>query len=183
LHYKEEYLSLINDLKINRAGILAAEKNRFGLDHTDIGAAVMNQWKLPSIFALVAKNHHTSGPESIIGDESKLIDIVALADRLTMGPFDDCFPDIEKNIEFVQAACARLGIESAIANRIRKESILESIKLAEYLELDIGDILEILTEANDKLAELYFSLEKIFLEKRRLQEIIDASPRTESAAV
>ena len=53
-------------------------------------------------------------------------------------------------------------------NKIRKESIVQSIKLAQYLELDVGDLLEILSDANKKLAEMYISLEKIYLEKEEL---------------
>ena len=180
LYYKDAYLDLYQKMKSDRKGIIQAEIDKFGLNHTEIGSEMMNSWKLPASFADVALNHHSLDTDSVLMNDSKLVDIVALADRLTMGPFDDYFPDIEQNIEFIQTACRRLKLESADANRIRKESILESIKLAEYLELDIGDILEILTEANNKLAELYFSLEKIFLEKQKLQEMINSNSHQES---
>jgi hypothetical protein len=80
----------------------------------------------------------------------------------------------------IHKICGRLGVSSEIVNRIRKRSILESIQLAEYLELDVGDLIEILAEANDKLAELYYSLERIYLEKIRLQEILNNSKKSVS---
>ncbi len=183
LYFKDSYLDLDQEMKIRRQGILQAEKDKFGVDHTEVGAEMVNSWKLPPIFAHVVSNHHCLDSGAIMPEDSLLSDIVALADRLTMGPFDNYFPDIEENIEFIQAACRKLNLDSQHANRIRKESMLESIKLAEYLDLDIGDILEILTEANDKLAELYFSLEKIFLEKQQLQEMINSSSHKESVGV
>ncbi|SYZ74439.1 hypothetical protein TRIP_C90067 [Candidatus Zixiibacteriota bacterium] len=169
LYYREEYLEVVPKMGTDKEGIESAERSIFGLTHGEVGSAMTSAWKLPSNLTFVVENHHKLAAD-IIAEESALNNIVALADRLTIGPFENYAPDIEKNIEFVQSACGALKLSSEAVNRIRKESILESIKLAEYLDLDIGDILDILTEANEKLAELYFSLEKIYVEKRNLQK-------------
>jgi putative nucleotidyltransferase with HDIG domain len=174
LYFKEKYLDLYERMKKDRKGIIQAEIDVFGMTHAEVGAEMINFWKIPPAFAYAALNHHALDSQAIIAEDATLNDIVALADRLSMGPFDDYFPDIEENLIFIQNACQRLKLDAAEANRIRKEAILESIKMAEYLELDIGDILEILTEANDRLAELYFSLEKIFMEKQKLQELVNS---------
>jgi putative nucleotidyltransferase with HDIG domain len=182
LHYREKYLELIQKMKDDHKGILNTEKEIFGLTHTEVGAEMAIDWKLPPSLAHVAMNHHSIDAGIIIPDDAILNDIIALADRLSTEPFDEYYPDLEENIIFIQSAGKRLGLDSIEINRIRKESVMESIRLAEYLELDIGDVLEILTEANNKLAGLYFSLEKIYLEKQKLQEMINEAPQNEAVA-
>ncbi|MEN7343879.1 MAG: HDOD domain-containing protein [Pseudomonadota bacterium] len=60
---------------------IAAERHVFGFDHTDVGAALMELWKLPSYLREVSKHHHL--PED---DEksNQTVDIVHVADRLTV---------------------------------------------------------------------------------------------------
>jgi two-component system cell cycle response regulator len=171
LYYREKYLSVVDRMNIDKKGIEAAERSMFGMTHGEVGAEMTGNWKLPSNLTYVVQNHHSLS-SGIMPEEATLNNIVALADLMTIGPFDNFAPDIERNIEFIQSACRTINLSNEAVNQIRKESILESIKLAEYLDLDIGDILEILTEANDKLAELYFSLQKIYIEKRNLQSLL-----------
>jgi putative nucleotidyltransferase with HDIG domain len=178
LHYREKYLEVIAGMKVKKRGLSRAEKEILGVTHEEVGAEMLNNWKLPTRLEYIVRNHHLADPAPVFDNENVLNDIIALADRLSMGPFDEYSPNLEENVNFVHETCRRLDLESEAANRIRKNSILESIKMAEYLELDIGDILEILTEANEKLAELYFSLEKIYLEKRRLESMVGTEPQT-----
>jgi putative nucleotidyltransferase with HDIG domain len=177
LYSPDKYYEVIEKLKTSPIGILDIEKEILGITHPEVGAEIINQWKLPPQLAYVAANHHSFDQDKNLRDEMILCDIVALADRLSLGPFDDCYPNIEENIVATQRLCSRLNVSGEVINRIRKRSILESIQLAEYLDLDIGDLIEILAEANDKLAELYFSLERIYLEKIKLQEIINNSKK------
>jgi len=165
LHFKEKYFEVIESIKIKKCGLIEAEKETFGYTHADVGAEMINAWKLPSKLAFVVKNHHSPNEPGVIADDITLNGIVALADRLTLGPFDEYFPDIEESVLFINALQQRLKLRSEETNRIRKESLSQSIMLAQYLELDVGDIIDILTEANDRLAQLYFWLEKLYLEK------------------
>jgi putative nucleotidyltransferase with HDIG domain len=170
LYYKERYCDLLAELKASDKGILENERELFGFTHCDIGAELIESWKLPTRLVFVVQNHHTTDNTGIIPEDSTLNNLVALADRMTLGPFEGYYPDAEENIMFMRDISSRLNIGSQELNKIRKESIVESVKLAEYLELDTGDLLEIVTEANSKLAELYMSMEKIYLQKRDLEQ-------------
>jgi putative nucleotidyltransferase with HDIG domain len=175
IYFNEKYLEVLDKMRTGKKGLSLTEREVFGFAHEEVGGQLIENWKLPSNLSFVVGNHHNYENSSLVPEEEVLNHIIALADRLSMGPFDDCYPDVEENIIAIQTLGRQLNLDSATINRIRKESVIESIKLAEYLELDIGDILEILTEANDKLAELYFSLEKLFLEKQELQAIVNAA--------
>jgi putative nucleotidyltransferase with HDIG domain len=181
LHFKDEYINIIENIRNSKSGLPKAEKAAFGFTHGDVGAEMINAWKLPPKLAFVAQCHHTIDTPEIIPEDSKLNDIVSLADRLTLGPFDNYYPDIEENIQFLSAAREKLNLSAEATNLIRKESIHQAIKLAEYLDLDVGEIIDIITQANEQLAELYFSLEKLYLKKTGSQ-VTSPVARPESAA-
>ncbi len=169
LHFKARYADMVSQPNVEKHELLEIEEKEFGFNHCDVGRELADTWKLPAPLAFSIGNHHALNDQTMIPEEAILNNIVSLADRLTLGPFDNYHQDVESNIMFIQKACEKLQMEMEATNRIRKESLVQSIKLAEYLELDIGDIIDILTEANEQLAELYFSLERLYLEKAERQ--------------
>lgn len=180
LYYKDEYITVIEKLKKQKIGLTKLERVTFGFTHCDIGAEMVEAWKLPQKLVYVIQNHHTIGGPCIVEDDSKLNDIVTLADRLTSGPFDEYFPDIEENIRSIYEIQKVLMLSPEATNKIRKTSTRQALTLAEYLELDVGEILDILAEANERMAELYFSLEKVYIEKQDINKIVpvDKNPVT-----
>jgi len=177
LYYQEKYFDLIANVNARTHGILKAEKDVFGCTHCEVGEELVESWKLPKKLAFVAGNHHNPDAARIIPEDAQLNDIIALADRITLGPFEEIQPNIEGNIEFVHTVSGRLSLNYDSLNSIRKESIVQSIKLAQYLELDAGDLIDILSDANSKLADLYISLERLYLEKQDLQKKLSSEPR------
>ncbi len=169
LYYKEKYLDVIDTMKAERKCLTDVEKENFAFTHCDIGAEMVNSWKLPPQLAFVVGNHHRFDHKGLMPEDAELNNIIALADRLTLGPFDEYYPEVEENILFIRSACAKLNLNIQTANNIRKDSIHQAIELAQYLELDVGEIINILTEANERLAELYFSLENLYLERQQVQ--------------
>jgi len=176
LHFRGKYIDVIEKMRADRVSLMKAEKNAFGYTHADIGAEMINAWSLPPKLAFVAQNHHDVEQPGLMPEDNTLNDIVALADRLTSEPLDNYYPDIEENIKFTAAIQSKLNLDSEDVKQIRKESFHQAIMLAEYLELDVGAIIDILTEANERLAELYFSLEQLYIKNRKSQG--DAVPET-----
>lgn len=169
LHFREKYVEVIEKVQNEKMALTDVEKKTFGYTHADVGAEMINAWNLPAKLAFVAQNHHDVEEPGLMPDDNTLNDIVALADRLTSEPLDNYYPDVEENIHFIAAIQGKLNLESEALNQIRKESFRQSIMLAEYLELDVGAIIDILTEANERLAELYFSLEQLYIKYRKSQ--------------
>ncbi len=169
LYFKEKYLDAVDIMKNNKAGLIAAEKDAFGFTHCEVGMEMVNAWKLPPKLAFVVGHHHRFDHIGLMPGDAELNNIIALADRMILGPFDEYYPNVEENITLIRSACQKLDLDSKTANSIRKDSIHQAIELAQYLELDVGEIIDILTEANERLAELYFSLEKLYLDRQITQ--------------
>lgn len=70
--------------------LCVAEKKILGFDHTDIGEALLKQWKLPENVQAVAKNHHHA---TTSGDYRLEVAVVHIADNIakTAGVFGDKF--------------------------------------------------------------------------------------------
>jgi len=172
MNFKDDYIDIIEKMKEKNRSLIALEKDTFGFTHSDLGAEMVEVWKLPSRLVYVIQNHHTIGGPCIIKDDSTLNNIVMLADRLTSGPFDGYFPDVEENIKSIYNTQQKLNLSSETTNNIRKKSTCQALMLAEYLDLDVGEIKSILAEANERMAELYFSLEKMYIEKLKISGIV-----------
>jgi putative nucleotidyltransferase with HDIG domain len=76
----DSFRETINDTRSN-GGFLSAEKERFGLDHTEAGFEILQRWGLPENMRHVVKNHHE---REIRADDStqRLLAIVMLADTI-----------------------------------------------------------------------------------------------------
>jgi HD-like signal output (HDOD) protein len=164
LCFKGDYHRVLQHMKDNQKGLPDAEREIFGFTHCEVGAELARQWKLPARFEFVMNNHHDINAPCPVECDAQLNEIVSLADRLTQGPFDSYYPDLEQNIAFILAICRNLGLSSDTTHRIRMESLTQTIELADFLEIDVGNLREIMIQANRQMAEMYFRLENLYLE-------------------
>lgn len=80
--YPDEYESLLQAADRDAVSLLDLEKKRFGMDHCEAGRQLVEQWKLPPEFCVVAGRHHD--PPS--GAQPDFLTLAHLACRLA-----DCF--------------------------------------------------------------------------------------------
>src|SRR5579872_3611049 len=62
--YPDDYESLFRAADRDAVSLLDLEKKRFGMDHCEAGRQLVDQWKLPHDFCVIAGRHHDppSGP-------------------------------------------------------------------------------------------------------------------------
>lgn len=162
LYFKDKYAEAIMELTNSGDGLCTVEKKYFGFCHTDVGAEMIKIWKLPSRLGYVLENHHSINKAVIIAEDSRLNEIIALADRMAMEPFDKCFPNMDENFRFTCELEKKLGLTAEKASLIRKISIRRMLEMAKYLELDVGDIIAILSQVQERMAAMYVSMEKLY---------------------
>jgi putative nucleotidyltransferase with HDIG domain len=56
--YPDVYDQVLRDAERDAASLLDAEKKRFGMDHCEAGRQLVEQWKLPPEFGVIAGRHH-----------------------------------------------------------------------------------------------------------------------------
>lgn len=67
------YKSIVDQQKRCGTGLMALEREQFGIDHAELGAAVLEQWQLSDVISLVALHHHDEVLDEINDNEAKKI--------------------------------------------------------------------------------------------------------------
>ena len=71
--YKPDYQKLFqewyNGESSTNDSLIEAEKDEFGYDYTQIGSRVIQKWRLPPVYARIARRHTTANPEVLNNEE------------------------------------------------------------------------------------------------------------------
>lgn len=122
------------------------EHERFGCDHSEVGAWLANEWKLPDVFQAVIQGSHNPEGMETLEEFMPMVKLVALSGRVA-----DiwCQPDIEQSAqEAVQVANALLGEGAEMLDAILT-GVAEGLPIASaWFEMDLGT-----TEENDKIIQ------------------------------
>jgi len=78
--YPKKYTKIIRDADALSLDALDLEREQFGMDHTEIGRTLVERWKLPQEFRLIAGRHH----DPCEGGELDLLRVVRVACRLAV---------------------------------------------------------------------------------------------------
>jgi putative nucleotidyltransferase with HDIG domain len=108
------------------AGFLAAEREHFGADHTELGASALETWKFPDWAVAVVAGHHQAQASPPRDDQGMLLAICQLADALSAtlaGSFD-----LDLGGHSVAEQAASLGLEMSVVNEVREQVELECPK-------------------------------------------------------
>ncbi|MEM9399580.1 MAG: response regulator [Verrucomicrobiota bacterium] len=57
-NFTSDYRSLCNESQMNPVNLIKAEKERFGIDHAEVGAFLMQLWGIPSEIVQAIRYHH-----------------------------------------------------------------------------------------------------------------------------
>jgi putative nucleotidyltransferase with HDIG domain len=76
---EEEYAAVIAEAKTRKIPLRQAEEELLGFTHADVGAYLLDQWKLSKTFVAAVRFHHNP---ALAGDEAKLAAIVHVGDVL-----------------------------------------------------------------------------------------------------
>jgi putative nucleotidyltransferase with HDIG domain len=78
-HLAERYDELFTHVGLPSMPFFRIEREEFGFDHAEVGAALAEHWRLPADIAVTIRAHHSPSAEA-----PPLVDIVHLADVLSL---------------------------------------------------------------------------------------------------
>jgi hypothetical protein len=145
-----------------------AEKDVFGLTHSEIGARIVTAWNLPGIFSDSLANHHRHFLPPTAGLEIEIWQVVNLAHRFCRQGIDVIENIPPKMIEQRYQMALNMGVDTDSTCQLLAEVQDKVIKIASFLDIDISDPLTLLTKANAELGKLYELYEKAIVENERL---------------
>ena len=82
IRYGQDYAAKVNACLKDSMTFQEAEREAFGTDHAEVGAALAKHWQLPDRMATVIQYHHT--PPADPADHDMLIDLVHAADIICL---------------------------------------------------------------------------------------------------
>lgn len=160
--------------------MIEAETEIFGLNHQDVAEYVTKKWNMPKRLREPLSAHHLKDEDNA-QNLSQLSKIVALADSIAQVPLDELntIYSSEKRLITLNILSDDLGIESKTLIDIHMRLAGEVVNSASVMELDMGDAIEILTQSNTKLFNIYLELASLFKQRQELSRKIIVEQRTE----
>jgi HD-like signal output (HDOD) protein len=175
--YPKDYRPVVSKSTDARS-LIEAEKEVFGVDHSEVGRHMAETWRIPQEIAAAIGNHH-DGPEQ--GKENALTNIVRLAVALTKDRFSGYDVDLEDRLYRVGALAEALQISKEQVDEISCSLLAETFDIAQYLGVDIGNIEEMLTIANQEIWRTYLIVENLFKERQELSQNLLREERAKGA--
>ncbi|MDX9857051.1 MAG: HDOD domain-containing protein [candidate division Zixibacteria bacterium] len=163
-HYPKDYRRIIaRDVKA--VTLLDAEREVFGIDHAEVGWQLCRRWRLPNEISEAVRDHHAYTGAASSGVLQNSIRLAALLADDTVTTFE---ADLEQRIARVNALSEALHLPKESIDTISSSLIAETVRIAQYLDIDIGSIEETITRANKEIWRMYLMVENLFKERQEL---------------
>jgi putative nucleotidyltransferase with HDIG domain len=157
-----------------------AERETFGIDHTQAGTLLFSSWNLPPQIVEVVAHHHDILVGSTGPAFEKLTLLVSLADRIGRHGVEQQSALTRGRVEEKHKVLAALGMGPMDLKNVDAWVADNLTSIAGHLDIEIGAPLEILSHANQRLHELYLEMEHLLInaptgKKEELaRELLDA---------
>ena len=162
-HYPEIFGRVLK--KAEKGGnIIDEEKIAFGISHPEVGRLIAEKWRLPEDIVSAIANHYICGN----ADSKLLDDIVRLAVALNRDVIAPSNQYIEDKITKISIISERIGLNVEKLDKISSLIVKETMEFAELIDINIGDIVTILSRANQEIFKTYMSIQKLFKQRQEL---------------
>lgn len=165
LHYYPAKYRLIIEQKVKAKTLLDAELEVFEVTHAEVGYHLAQRWQLPAYITQAIREHH-----SFINIEQHDVinNIIRLACLLGNTSSSDYVMDLEERLDKINHVSKVLALTKEQVDNISTSLITYTLKQAEYLGVDIGNIEEMITRANKEIWQTYLMVENLFKERQHL---------------
>jgi putative nucleotidyltransferase with HDIG domain len=161
---------------------IAVEERTWGTNHARVGQFLLEQWGVPKVISEAIAGHHTVIDYGEKSPDKQLVQIINLANQISKFRVYNMPPPESAMLENKDIIAANLGLSNAILAGIEEKLISEIIRESGFLEIEVGNIEEILNEANKLLYKQFLIVENLLRENRIMQQQI-AHDQTKKAAL
>ncbi len=163
------FTSVLDEKRVNDTSLCQAEKNAFGLDHTEIGAHLLESWNLPETIYEPIRYHHTENiPKSSHSDAAVILSHAGIIASIYHGNQSN-----RMSIKARETLKSIYNYDEEAAAELIDEIGEKSREMLTLFSLDPGEVKpfsQIMQEANDELHRLNFSYEQVVLELKQAKQ-------------
>ncbi len=167
--FTNQYKRIICEVEAG-ASFCDLETAEWGVTHATVGRFLLDQWNLPSEIVDAVGAHHWSPSATDASALSDLGACVALANAISPHRLTLRSGDAAERFARKAALMDKLALDDYAMLRMQDNLSEEFIRLASYLEIDIGDPLELLRDANAAMYGQYQLLESLLRDNQRMSE-------------
>lgn len=168
----DEYLRVFEDKKLSGDPVSRVETRLLGITHAEMGAGLLECWKLPGAICLPIRYHHE--PDKAPEEHRKEAEILQFADQLSAIYYD---PNCGEKVRQIQVKLTEhFGLTEEQIMQLVDSVANRSIELLATFEIDPGDLKpysQMLEEANEELGRLNLSYEQLVMELKGAKEETD----------
>lgn len=148
------------------------EESVWGTSHARVGQFLLEQWNLPPVVVQAVGLHHNEFVPGADDEEFRLAQIVALGNLISRFRITGKPSKIVVDPDRKKILAENLMLEQTKLDKIEEELPDRVATEAEFLEIEIGSISELLNEANRTLHHLYLEVEQLYREKQQMSDEI-----------
>lgn len=164
MHYHPDLIVKIMKRSNEGKQISEIENELIGIDHAEISKAITEAWKLPNEIIEAVSDHHNT--DKLLDNEIQ--NIVKLAVLLTNDRFTGYEISLEDRLTGIAVLSEQLNLKQEEIDVISSSLLNETLEFAEYLGVDIGNIEQMLTTANQEIWKSFLCIENLFKERQEL---------------
>jgi len=158
--FPREYARVWKDAQ-KGGSILDLEESIFGTNHCRVGSYLLSKWNLPEIFSHAISRHHDAFKSEEPVNDQIIPQIINLAEGLAKYRLDINSPLEDIELANRKVVMKNLGLDNADLSEIEAEIIPKFHDAASCLEIEVGSPMELLTEANSRLFEVYHEMQEM----------------------
>ena len=177
----EPYSMLVQQIGDDHHTLVRLEQEQFGIDHTQVGAALAERWRLPSILIAPIRHHEHLNDTPL--EIQEVVRHVVLGDRVAE-VFMSPRPALAVQ-NYYQTAESWLDIPRERSEPLLSEIHKQTVEMRRLFDLPtghLGNAQEILAQANEALLQISLQQERIAQEletlNRRLTQEAATDPLT-----
>ena len=147
---------------------LEAEKAIFGADHAEVGAYLCRLWRFPEPLALAVDRHHELPQTLPESPRDRIALCVGLADTMALVSWAGPAASRTECRQYREHVGHLAGLDAERLQVISAQAAPQIEEWAKMLEIDVCPTSQLLTQANERLYNLYRALEQVHLENEKL---------------
>ncbi len=165
----DEYALLLKERKTSGVPLTDLEQDKYGFDHQQLGATLVQSWGLPEQISEPMRYHHNTTSAS--AEHKRTSEILWIADLLSAIYSESSSGE---RVRLLQEELVRLfDLPAEQVRELVDEVATKSIEILDMFELDAGDMKpysQMLQEANEELGRLNLSYEQLVMELKEAKD-------------
>jgi HD-like signal output (HDOD) protein len=177
MHYPKQYRG-VTDRQTSAQTYIDAERQLFGIDHAEVGFHLASKWNLPDYVCISIRDHQSFSNRR---PSDTIQNIIRLASLLATDPLNRYEADLEERVTKISELATLLRLSREDVDELTASLLVDALKVAEYLDIDIGSNEEVLQRANQEIWNSYLMIENLFRERQELTDKLLQEERAKGA--